>query len=421
MAATGDRWSDLEALPSPTAAAIHRDRDAVELQTRRRDLTAAARRRWARTSGSRCSCFGISESTARGRWSVSATRCHGALATRLGVRATATTVPASALHRYRLSRRFDRYLSLFVRYPLRARRQSADVYHVIDHSYGHLVGCVAAERTVVTCHDLTLLHAETRTSAFVEAPFALRRFRWETSFLRRAAIVACPSEATAHDVSDLLGIDSSRIRVIPMGISSSFGAIDALLRAELRSAIDPSSRHTLVLHVSTGGDYKNVDATLRVIGALNSRGLAPLLLRVGAPLDARQAALSRQLGAIDLTREFGSVSDEVLARLYAAADVLLFPSRWEGFGWPPIEALACGTPAVVASECRAVVDLLGDAALAAPAEDVPALANAVEAIVRQPGVREALVERGGPRVAALTWERTVEAYADAYREIRQRS
>jgi glycosyltransferase involved in cell wall biosynthesis len=343
------------------------------------------------------------------------------LAAHTAVRAKEVTVHASRLSRRRLGSRFDRYTSLFVRYPLRAWRQSAGVYHVVDHSYGHLLGCVPAERAVVTCHDLMLLHAEREDIGFRGDRLALYRFRWETSFLRRAAFVACPSEATAADVANLLRIDSSHIRVIPLGISSSFVPIDLEFRADLRRDIDPSRRRALVLHVSTGGAYKNVGGTLRVVEALRSQGLDPLLLRVGQPLDGEQAALAEQLGVLEVTREFGRVSDEELARLYAAADVLLFPSRWEGFGWPPLEALACGTPSVVASECRAVVDLLGDAALAAPASDVRALASAVATIVTKPRARAALVERGRARVTSLTWERTVGAYTELYSEIADRA
>jgi glycosyltransferase involved in cell wall biosynthesis len=333
------------------------------------------------------------------------------------VRVRETTIHASRLYGPRLGRQLDRYASFFVRYPNHARRQSADVYHVVDHAYGQLIGCVPAGRAIVTCHDLMLLHAEREDIGFRGGRIALRRFRWSASFLRRAALVACVSDATASDVASLLRVDSSRIRVIPNGISSVFVPLDAYARSEARRRIDPTGRRALVLHVSTGGAYKNVPATLRVIGALRSRDLDPMLLRVGKPLSAQQVALARELDVFDLIGELGGVSDDELARLYAAADVLLFPSRWEGFGAPPLEALACGTPSVVASECRSVVDLVGDAALAVPADDVPALAGAVLRIVRTPGLREMLVARGRARVAALTWERTVDAYVGAYEEI----
>jgi glycosyltransferase involved in cell wall biosynthesis len=333
------------------------------------------------------------------------------------VRVSETTIHASRLYAHRLWRRLDRYSSLFIRYPLHVRRQAARVYHIIDHSYGHLLGCIPAERAVITCHDLILLHAEREDIGFRGSRLLLRRFRWETSFLRRAAIVACVSEATASDAIELLHLDPARIRVIPMGISPSFVPISDESRAQVRRALDPTGRRALVLQVSSGAAYKNIPGTLRVIRELRSRGLDPVLARVGKPLNAEQVAHAKEMGVLSSVREFGRASDQELAGLYAAADVLLFPSRWEGFGWPPLEALACGTPSVVASECRSVVDLLGNAALAEPADDVRALASAVEMVVKTPALRATLVERGRARVHALTWPRTVEAYLMAYEEI----
>ena len=336
------------------------------------------------------------------------------------VRVEETTVHASRLEGHRFLRKVDRYLLSFVRYPRHARRQSADVYHVIDHAFGHLIGSIRAERAIITCHDLMLLHAEHEDIGFRGSRLAVRRFGWSTSFLQQAALVACVSEATASDVTNLLGISPSKVRVIPLGIGSAFAPIDALSRSRARVGIDPTGQRALVLHVSTGGAYKNVSATLRVIDALRHQGMDPILLRVGEPLDERQVALAKELGVHDRIREFTDVSDRELATIYAAADVLLFPSRWEGFGWPPLEALACGTPSVVAAECRSVVDLVGAAAIVVPADDVLALSEAVRRIIVTPSLRRSLVESGRARVAALTWGRTVDAYVDAYEEIASR-
>jgi glycosyltransferase involved in cell wall biosynthesis len=215
----------------------------------------------------------------------------------------------------------------------------------------------------------------------------------------------------------VLHLDPARVRVILQGISSSFVPTSDESRAEVRRALDPTGRRALVLQMSSGGAYKNIPGTLRVIRELRSRGLDPVLARVGEPLNAGQVAEATEMGVLDSVREFGRASDQELARLYSAADVLLFPSKWEGFGAPPLEALACGTPSVVASECRSVVDLLGDAALAEPADDIRALASAIEMIVTTPALRATLVERGRSRVQALTWRRTSEAYVVAYEEI----
>lgn len=336
---------------------------------------------------------------------------------RAKVRVDETTIHASRLAHSRFGRRLDRHASVLLRYPVHVRRQSADVFHIVDHSYAHLTRAVPAGRAIVTCHDLILLHAENHDIGFRGNRLPVLRFRWSTSFLRRAGLVACPSEATADDAVELIGVHPSRIRVIPQGVSRTFTERPEDERRETRRRLDPSGARAIVMSVSTGGGYKNVPATLKVMGALASRGVDAILVRVGAPLAPSYSALAHELGVIDRIRAFHATTDEELADLYSAADVLLFPSYWEGFGWPPLEALACGTPSVVASGCRSVMDLVGDSALAAPGADIAGLTDAVQMIVTDPLLRRELIERGRPRVAALTWDRTAAAYEDAYSEV----
>jgi glycosyltransferase involved in cell wall biosynthesis len=300
------------------------------------------------------------------------------------------------------------------------RRQAADVFHVVDHAYAHLARWAPPGQTVVTCHDLMLLHAEREDIGFRGSGPAVWRFRWFTSHLRRAAVVVCDSAATADDVVELVGVAPSRVRVIPLGIGAAFSGAHVEAQREARRRVDPTRTKRIVIHVSTGGPYKNVDTTLRVIDALRSRGIDPLLVRVGAPLADEHRALARQLGLLEAIREFQGIPDSELAALYGAADVLLFPSLWEGFGWPPLEALASGTPSVVAAECRSVVDLVGDAALVAPGRDVAGLTNAVERILTDPGLASQLVGRGGLRIAPLTWDRTAAEYEQVYRTVAER-
>jgi glycosyltransferase involved in cell wall biosynthesis len=334
-----------------------------------------------------------------------------------GINARATTIHPTRVSRSLIGRKVDEWATHIIRYPLHARHQAADVFHIIDHANAALLGALPADRTVVTCHDLMLLHAQANDIGFHGSPIAVRRFRWTTSFLKRAALVACVSQATADDATDLLQIHPERLRVIPPGINAVFRPMSNEARAAVRSGLDPTGSRALLLNVSTGAPYKNVVATLMVMRELGARGLDPVLLRVGQPLTARETAQAREMGVLGSVRELGFVSDPELAALYAAADLLLFPSTWEGFGWPPLEALACGTPSVIASECRAVVDNMGASVLAEPAHDIRSLASAAERLVTDPQLRATLVERGRPIVQGLTWRRTVEAYATVYREI----
>jgi len=128
-----------------------------------------------------------------------------------------------------------------------------------------------------------------------------------------------------------------------------------------------------------GGPRKNVVGTLRVLSKLRAGGLDVALVRVGSPLVGEEPELARSLGIERSVLDMGVISDDRLVELYNACDVFLFPSYYEGFGWPPLEAMACGTPAVV-STADPFPEILGDAALAAAADDVDGLAEQVSSL-----------------------------------------
>jgi len=330
------------------------------------------------------------------------------------VRMTSMTVHESALAARAGLGRFDSYLARFVRYPIAASRSRADVYHIVDHGYAHLAALLPRKRVVVTCHDLMLMKAAEGAAGFVPGPMSLARFRWSTSFLKSVARVVAVSEATKRDVVRLRGVAPERVVVVPNGIAACFRPLPQEARARLKAGIAPG-RH-LVLHVSTGDAYKNVAGTLRVLAALRDSGTDVTLVRVGKPLSQDECRLVRALRVDGAIIECGRVSDERLVELYNACDVLLFPSFYEGFGWPPIEAMACGTPAVT-SDCPSLVEIAGDAALSAPAMDIEELARAVRAVLESPDLAVTLRHRGIERAARFTWQRTADAFVRVYEEV----
>jgi glycosyltransferase involved in cell wall biosynthesis len=114
--------------------------------------------------------------------------------------------------------------------------------------------------------------------------------------------------------------------------------------------------------------------------------------------------------------ERGAVSEQNLVRLYNAVDAVIVPSYWEGFGWPVVEALACGAPTVISS-CEPLLEAAAGAALSAPADDPAAHAAAVERIWASASLREELRQRGFERARSLTWDRTAAEYSALYRRI----
>src|SRR5712691_11457256 len=116
----------------------------------------------------------------------------------------------------------ERAISIMLRYPLSARFQTADVYHILDHSYAHVAALLPRSRTMATCHDVMLLRAEEGVAGFRGGRRAVAGFRWKTSFLRTVALVACVSDTTRQDLVRLCGVDPERTLVVPNGVSPQF-------------------------------------------------------------------------------------------------------------------------------------------------------------------------------------------------------
>jgi glycosyltransferase involved in cell wall biosynthesis len=333
-------------------------------------------------------------------------------AQRADVRMRSTRVRASKAARRVGLARADSYVARFLRYPLAARRQTAGVYHVIDHGYAHVAALLPRARTVISCHDLMLMKAAEGAAGFAPGRLSLARFRWSTSYLRRAARVVCPSEATKGDVVRLLGIAPERIAVVPYGIGASFRPFAEAATERLRAALRGEFKH-VVLHVSTGDPYKNVETTLRVVARLNAGGMAVRLVRAGRPFSPAQRRLARDLGVDGAVLDCGTVPEARLVELYNAAELLLFPSYEEGFGWPPLEAMACGTP-VITSDCPALAEIGEGAALQFGAEDADGMAAAARLVLSSPDTAHGLRLNGFDRAARFSWQRTIDGFVAVY-------
>jgi glycosyltransferase involved in cell wall biosynthesis len=287
---------------------------------------------------------------------------------------------------------------------LGAARIRADLFHVVDHAYAHMAALLPKRRTIVTCHDLMLLRSLDGDVGFRGTRASVARFQWSVSFLRKVAHVICDSETTRSDVIRLVGVDQARTSVVPPGIADHFRSQSEHDVAAFRTGMGLDHR-PVVLNVSTGSGYKNIGGVLNTVRELRSQGLDVTLVRVGRPLSAGLAEQAERLGLSDVIHDLGFVDEERLVGLYNAADVLLHPSFHEGFGWPPLEAMACGTP-VVSSNTPALLEVVGNAALTAPADDYLALADAVSRAL-EPARAAKLRALGFEQAAQFTWARTL--------------
>ena len=324
----------------------------------------------------------------------------------------ATFSPARLLKLHR----FDSLFQRSVVHPRALRNARADVFHIIDHSYSGAAIGLPAHRTVVTCHDLVLL-ATSRADLPAWERHAVERFRRQVRTMARVAAVVCVSETTKRDVLRFTDVLPERIQVIPNGVAAHFRPMRPSDREEARGRLGVQARYVL-LHVSSGGFYKNVRATLQTVAALRASGREVALVRVGQPANREMRRLAARLGIAAYVKELGHPTDAELVSIYGAVDALIFPSLREGFGLPVLEAMACGTP-VVASDISALNELLGGAGLIAPPHDTHALAAAVDQVLTVPDVAERLRAAGLARAQSFGWQRVIDDYRRLYFDVAQ--
>jgi glycosyltransferase involved in cell wall biosynthesis len=287
----------------------------------------------------------------------------------------------------------------------------------VVHSTGPAIPPPGGAVLVVTVHDLAPIRFADR---YPRRARALHK-RGAHIAASEAARIIVPSRSTALDVEEFYGVERERIRVVPHGVDfADLGAVakavgDAAERWERRGIAEP-----YVLWVGTQEQRKNVVAVLDAFAHLAARH-PELSLVLHGPNgwlgdEVGEGLQQRGLHSRTIVSE-GSLPRNELAALYARASVFVYPSLYEGFGMPVLEAMACRTP-VVTSNISALPETAGDAALLVDPLDDMALAEAIARILEDPVLAEDLSQRGQKRARALTWGETARRTWAVYEEAR---
>lgn len=232
---------------------------------------------------------------------------------------------------------------------------------------------------------------------------------------RRARLVLVDSQAVRDDVVERLGVPESKVRVIPLGVSAAMTPPAREVAVAWRAARGLPTGY--VLYVGARKRHKNLELLIDAWAAMPKRARPPLVVSgAGWRGDEPLARRARARGVEGSVRFSGALADERdLACLYAGALLYAHPSLAEGFGLPPLEAMACGTP-VLSSDAGALAEVLDGAARLLPPRDPAAWAATVTALLGDPVERARLATAGLAHAARFTWERCAELTRRAYVE-----
>jgi len=324
------------------------------------------------------------------------------LATRL---AAPDAVRDVSLGGARLTPRWTRYWDQYVRYQRLAGRVDADVCHIVDHGYGHLAYRLPPDRTVVTFHDAVVVRGpragwRTRLS-----------LRYSLGAIRRVARVVADSLAARDDFLALTDYPPTRVSVVYPGVDPAFGP-PADREADRRAL---GFDRLTVLHVGHTLPYMNLPGVIGAFHRLVRRGVDARLVKVG-DLTADLRTLVDRLRLADRVVTLGRVPFAELPRIYGAADALLYTPLHAGFGLPPLEAMACGTP-VVCSDRGSLPEVAGDAALFADPGDEDAMAERLADVLLDASAAASRRAQGFARAARFTWDATVDGVLAVYRDL----
>jgi len=240
---------------------------------------------------------------------------------------------------------------------------------------------------------------------FSRAEREYRRIAYDRA-ARNATLVVTSSEHSRERAAELARVDRDRIEVVPLGIDHSRFRPDGE-----DAALDLPDRY--VFYPANLWRHKNHERLVEALGMVDDRSLA--LVLTGQPYGRLNALMevARRAGVADRVHHLGFVDADAVPTLYRRAQALVFPSLYEGFGSPPLEAMACGCP--VASSTRASLgELVGDAALTFDPADPAGIARAIDQITGDEALRERLRAAGLERARRFTWEAAAERHLEIY-------
>lgn len=293
--------------------------------------------------------------------------------------------------------------------PMYIRRAGFDLFHGTNFD----VPLWKQGRSVVTIHDLSaLLHPDKHRSRLV------RRARLRLPLVVRFADrIITPTESVRREVCQRFKLKPAKVKSIHSAARTSFAPMPFAESLELRQRLRVED--DFLLFVGTLEPRKNLLTLLKAFAQIMEQSeLRPQLVIAGGEgwLMDEMFAFIRKSGITERLRFTGYLSDEELRGLYSSCKVFIYPSVYEGFGLPPLEAMACGAP-VIAGRIPSLLEVLGSTARLVEPLDVNALAGTIVELLKDANQRQLLGAAGLQRAGQFSWEKTARMTLDVYREL----
>jgi glycosyltransferase involved in cell wall biosynthesis len=331
--------------------------------------------------------------------------------------------PSFAEYQGSALKRVGTYYGRYWSFPRQVQQcQEVDLVHIIDHSDGHILHLLKGQPrpAVITCHDLINYRQPENITDQASIPLLSNTlWRYAVRGISRADHIITVSDHTAKDVMALFNVAPQRLTTAHNGVDPDFRPLplEQVEKVRQQQGIAPAA--FVLLNVGSNHPRKNVFAVFKALNLLSQQGRTVHFIKAGADFTPEQKAFIQKERLCDRVTYAGRPDKAQLVNLYNAADVLVAPSLYEGFGITPLEAMACGTP-VIASNTTAMPEAVGDAGLLITPHDVEGIANCAARIADDSNLRRQLIEKGLARVQQMTWNHSAEIVANTYEQLLQK-
>ena len=312
-----------------------------------------------------------------------------------------------------------KYYERYWRYPRSLERQPADIFHVVDHSEGHLCAWLKGygKHNAITCHDLINLVEPETFKGRAKLPLISMMF-WKNAVksMQKADRIVSVSHHTKKDIVNSLEIKAEKIAVVPNAVDEIFTTISPEAIAQYRQAKGLTDEQFCLLNVGSNHSRKNLTTVLKVLASLKKQNIPVHFWKVGKDFTNQQQEYIAQNNLENNITYLGQPSLDELITIYNAADLLIAPSTYEGFGLTILEAMACGL-AVLTSNVTSLPEVAGEAAILVDPLDEAKMVQEIINLYHDRQYHHNLVAKGLERSAMFTWQNTAEQVAQIYEQI----